>query len=275
MVCQVGDGHCTNFWMDRWVPNGSLLMPIATNQLIDSTLMVKDVVTHEGKCDLNFLYNNLPQSIVHQVVALSAPKETDGPDLGLVLQEPQQQGVWSANRWVEDHFYVLMAKDIDKYEHEHLTIGQQRRDTIYIGWKSPPEGWIKLNCDGAYKKVQDVAGVAAYFETHLVVGYRDILKRLEVVTPYMLKCGVWNCNLNGATPILIRRIQELISRNWQIQFKHTRREGNLSGDWLVNHSFTHNPFDVMMLETPPRELQSILFDDISGVCMSRIVRIAR
>ncbi|XP_045799725.1 uncharacterized protein LOC123893927 [Trifolium pratense] len=82
------------------------------------------------------------------------------------------------------------------------------------------------------------------------------------------------CNLNGVTSILIRRIQDLISRNWQIQFKHTRRKGNKSADWLRNHSFTHNSFDLMMLETPPRELQSIIFDDIYGTYMPRIVRIA-
>ncbi|MCH80855.1 ribonuclease H protein, partial [Trifolium medium] len=80
-----------------------------------------------------------------------------------------------------------------------------------------------------------------------------------------------NCNLNGATSILICRIQDLISRNWQIQFKHMRREGNRCAYWLANYSFTHNSFDVMMLETPPRELQSILFDDIYGTCMLRIV----
>ncbi|MCI40821.1 hypothetical protein A2U01_0062054, partial [Trifolium medium] len=42
------------------------------------------------------------------------------------------------------------------------------------------------------------------------------------------------CNLNGDTPILIRRIQELINMDRQTQFQHTWREGNRSADWLVN-----------------------------------------
>ncbi|MCI15909.1 hypothetical protein A2U01_0037049, partial [Trifolium medium] len=74
-----------------------------------------------------------------------------------------------------------------------------------------------------------------------------------------------NCNLNGATPILIRRIQDLINRNCQIQFKHTRREENRSANWLLC---------LMMLEIPPRELQDILFDDISRTYKPKIVRIA-
>jgi hypothetical protein len=31
-------------------------------------------------------------------------------------------------------------------------------DTINIACKCSSEGWIKLNCDMTYKKVQDVAG---------------------------------------------------------------------------------------------------------------------
>ena len=27
----------------------------------------------------------------------------------------------------------------------------QRKETIYVGWDKPSEGWIKLNCDGACK----------------------------------------------------------------------------------------------------------------------------
>jgi hypothetical protein len=73
---------------------------------------------------------------------------------------------------------------------------------------------------------------------------------------------------------LICRIQDLISRNWQIQFKHIQRKGNKSAEWLANQSFTHNSFDVMMPETSLRELQSIIFNDISRTCIPKIVRIA-
>ncbi|KAK2434394.1 hypothetical protein QL285_019551 [Trifolium repens] len=60
---QIGDGHRINLWMDIWVSNGSLLMLTTTNQLIDSTLMVEDVLTYRRKLDLKFLYNNLPRNM--------------------------------------------------------------------------------------------------------------------------------------------------------------------------------------------------------------------
>ncbi|MCH81663.1 hypothetical protein A2U01_0002454, partial [Trifolium medium] len=53
---------------------------------------------------------------------------------------------------------LKMAKDIDGCEHYHFTRGRHRLETIFIRWKCPNEGWIKLNCDGAHKKSVDLAG---------------------------------------------------------------------------------------------------------------------
>lgn len=49
-----------------------------------------------------------------------------------------------------------MVEDIDKYSHHPLKNHQY--DTIFIGWKRPQEGWVKLNCDGAYKDSLGLAG---------------------------------------------------------------------------------------------------------------------
>jgi hypothetical protein len=70
-----------NFWMDRWAPNSSFLMKAATNEAIDSTLNVKNVLTTKGKWNLNFLKNNLPLNVVNQLVALPKPRDTYGPDI--------------------------------------------------------------------------------------------------------------------------------------------------------------------------------------------------
>jgi hypothetical protein len=43
-----------------------------------------------------------------------------------------------------------MVDDIDKYTRHPLKI--RLCDTIFIGWKRPREVWIKLNCNGAFKK---------------------------------------------------------------------------------------------------------------------------
>jgi len=48
-----------------------------------------------------------------------------------------------------------------------------------------------------------------------------------------------------------------------VQINHTWRECNRAADWLANFSLTLNAFDFHVMETPPRELQNILFDDSS------------
>ncbi|MCH80789.1 ribonuclease H protein [Trifolium medium] len=64
-----------------------------------------------------------------------------------------------------DPTYVIlkMAKDIDMCDHTHSTGWPQHMDTIYIGWKRPLKGWIKLNCDGAYKKSVHLSGCGGPF----------------------------------------------------------------------------------------------------------------
>jgi hypothetical protein len=52
-------------------------------------------------------------------------------------------------------------QDGKRYRHVwsySLTRWPQHMDTIYIGWKRPLVGWIKLNCDGDYKKSVDLGG---------------------------------------------------------------------------------------------------------------------
>ncbi|GAU35182.1 hypothetical protein TSUD_319920 [Trifolium subterraneum] len=199
------------------------------------------------------------------------------------------------------HAILKMVRDIDSCKHNQLIGRQRKNDTIFVGWKQPPEGWIKLNCDGAYKESLDLAGCGGLLRDsngQWIHGYTQKigacdalhaemwgmyvgmnLARRQGVTRLILESDskllvdmvTWRCNLNGATPILIRRIKGLIDFDWQIQFKHTWREGNRSADWLANHSLVHSSFDVISLETPPRELQSVLFDDIFGACMPRNV----
>jgi hypothetical protein len=82
-----------------------------------------------------------------------------------------------------------------------------------------------------------------------------------------------NCKINGATPILIRRIRDLINLPCHVQINHTLREGNKCADWLASYNLTKDSFGSIVLEVPPRELQSILFDDISGAYMSKNVRL--
>lgn len=56
-----------------------------------------------------------------------------------------------------------------------------------------------------------------------------------------------------------------------MKINHNWREGNISVDWLANISITKDHLNLLVLETPHRELQRLMSDDVSGACMLRNV----
>jgi hypothetical protein len=100
--------------------------------------------------------------------------------------------------------------------------------------------------------------------------YRQINKFL---VRNFLPTGKW---LNGAQPSYfgVSYTRLLLKLNWKVQFNHTWREGNRVADWLANFSFSLNSFNTYIMETPPKEASSLLFDDISKASMPRNIRIS-
>ncbi|WJX61000.1 hypothetical protein P8452_46145 [Trifolium repens] len=361
-VWQVGNGQEINFWLDKWMPNGRTLMNLSTQQTVDITLTIKDTLTETGNWDLNFLTTNLPRDVVNQLVAIPAPKETDGPDsLGWIGTNTRQFTVQSAY-YLQRGNYIPIAgnwKSLWNWKgphriqtfmwiaaHERLLTNYRRsrwgngiaptcpacgngdetiihvlRDCSYATqvwikllasihitnffsltcreWifdnmeKAHNKGWktiFMITCCHLWKwrnksifeedfrrpnnptyvilkmSMEDVGDSSATATgiTHLQVE-SDSKVLVDMVTG--------NCKVNGRIPTLIRRIRDLKTLDWQVQINHTWREGNRSADWLANFSLTLDSFDLYIFETPPRELRSLIFDDLSGACMPRSVRL--
>ncbi|GAU15867.1 hypothetical protein TSUD_40880 [Trifolium subterraneum] len=184
----------------------------------------------------------------------------------------------------------------------NLTGMPKRMDTIFIGWKRPQEGWVKLNCDGTHKSSANLSGCGGLLRDSssiclvsyaCILGTCDHALHAEMWGMYLgmglaLRQGIThlpvdsdskvlvdmvtgNCTMNGSIPTLVRRIRDLKSMNWQVHINHTWREGNKSTDWLANFSLSLNSFELHVLEAPPRDLKRLLFDDISGACIPRNV----
>ncbi|MCI63099.1 receptor-like kinase, partial [Trifolium medium] len=51
-----------------------------------------------------------------------------------------------------------MTMEIGGCKQTHWVGWLQHTDTIYIDWKCPREGKIKLNCDGAHKSSVNLSG---------------------------------------------------------------------------------------------------------------------
>ncbi|GAU23111.1 hypothetical protein TSUD_305580 [Trifolium subterraneum] len=201
------------------------------------------------------------------------------------------------------HVILKMSMEIDRCEQTHLDGWNLQNETIFIGWKQPREGWFKLNCDGAHKSSIQLSGCGGLIRNNdgicvssfarkigscdalhaemwgMYIGM-DLARRkgvthlqVESDSKVLVDMVTGNCKVNGRIPTLVRRIRDLKNLDWQVQINHTWREGNRPADWLANFSLTLNSFDLHTYETPPRELQSLIFYDFSGACMPRSVRL--
>ncbi|GAU41583.1 hypothetical protein TSUD_271920 [Trifolium subterraneum] len=196
---------------------------------------------------------------------------------------------------------LKMVDEIENCNRHPMNI--RHGDTIFIGWKKPQEGWVKLNCDGAYKDTLELAGCGGLLRDSngrwltgysrkigtcdslsaemwgmylgMQLAWRNGFHHLQVESDskILVDMIMGNVKINGKPPILVCRIQELLKLNWQVQFKHIWREGNRSADWLANFSFSLNSFQIHVMETPPSGILNLLFDDISGACMPRNIRV--
>ncbi|MCI44408.1 hypothetical protein A2U01_0065647, partial [Trifolium medium] len=73
-----------------------------------------------------------------------------------------------------------------------------------------------------------------------------------------------NYKFSGVVPTLVKRIQNLLTLDWCVQFFHTWREGNRCADLLANFSLSLDSLVCARKETPPSELHKLMSDDISG-----------
>ena len=109
----------------------------------------------------------------------------------------------------------------------------------------------------------------------LDMAWREHIPRLIVESDFktLIDMVTGSCMFSGAIPTLMRRIRNLLTLDWHVQFRHTWREGNCCVDWLATFSLSLDSFDVTRLEYPPSELHRFLFDDISGTCFPRHVQL--
>ncbi|GAU44764.1 hypothetical protein TSUD_246570 [Trifolium subterraneum] len=181
--------------------------------------------------------------------------------------------------------------------------GLGKKILFFIGWKQPQEGWIKLNCDGAHKSSINLSGCGGLLRDNngnclssfaRKIGSCDALQaemwgmyigmnlarrqgithlQVESDSKMLVDMVTGNCNVNENIPTLIKCIRSLKNMNWHVQFNHKWREGNRSVDWLANFDLTLSSFDLQVLGSLPRELQSLIFYDVFGACMFWSVRV--
>lgn len=170
----------------------------------------------------------------------------------------------------------------------------------HVRWIFPPDGWCKLNTDGASKGNPGIAGCGGVIRdsrglwlsgycmsigctTAFKAELWGILKGMELAWNFGIrrlmvesdslsiisflnhkKKESSSCNNN-----LIRLILGWKSRSWNISFMLTLREGNSVADFLANRSITRE-LGFHAVEDPHTDLKDLLFRDLVGVSIPRV-----
>ena len=145
-----------------------------------------------------------------------------------------------------NHVLVIQnfAQKIDLCSNQRLHRNFQMKETIYIGWKKPPEGWIKLNNDGACKGSGEYSGCGGLFRDSegrrlkgyirkigvcdalhtemwgmylgLKMAWQEHILQLIVgsETKILIDMVTENCKFSGSVPILVQHIRKLLALDW-------------------------------------------------------------
>lgn len=174
-----------------------------------------------------------------------------------------------------------------------------RKSIVNIRWEKPEENWIKVNVDGAANMTAGKAGagglirnaygcwiagfcasigkasnVAAEMWAMIhglriawEMGYRSLILETDSRTGLEL---IRQAPVESPHYNLILTIQNLLSRDWECQIKHTWRDGNVCADHLAKQSLGMQR-GLEYLRDPPHTLRELLRQDVIGVAIPRLV----
>ncbi|GAU18198.1 hypothetical protein TSUD_249000 [Trifolium subterraneum] len=135
-----------------------------------------------------------------------------------------------------------------------------QHETIFIGWRKHREGWVKLNCDGSQNDRLGLAGCGGLLrnsDDNWLKGYSRKLGNCDA-----LHAEMWGMYLGLG-----------LARREGIMHLHVESDSKVLIDMVTKKINFKGNMPTLFIESPPGELQRILFDDISGACMPRNVRL--
>ena len=169
-----------------------------------------------------------------------------------------------------------------------------------IAWTRPPEGWFKLNTDGASRGNPGLAtaggvlrnsdgewcsgfalniGICSatlaelwgvYYGLYIAWEYK--VTRLELEVDSEIVVGFLKTGISDTQPLsfLARLCYGFISRDWIVRISHKYREANRLADGLANYAFSLPP-RFHGLGACPESVLAVFGDDVNGVGTSQNV----
>ncbi|MCI08269.1 putative non-LTR retroelement reverse transcriptase [Trifolium medium] len=172
-------------------------------------------------------------------------------------------------------------------------IVESQRGLVLIGWKPPPNGWVKLNSDGSCKDngIAGCGGIIRGSDGEWLGGFAKCIGRcnaylaelwgvfeglkyvkrlgfraVEVNVDSLMVANILNSNQEGSPMgrALVTKIRALTELDWEVVVRHSYCEANQSADALANLGCSLD-VGICYYESCSTQVSHLLFADSMGI----------
>ncbi|KAK7345282.1 hypothetical protein VNO77_15882 [Canavalia gladiata] len=139
---------------------------------------------------------------------------------------------------------------------------------IWCTWRCPPNGWVCLNTDGSVYFGRIMGG---FHDLKLAwdIGWKKAKVDIDSTNALAL---VKNSTVGNddVTCALVSEINDLVRKDWLVEFSHVFRESNCAVDRLAHLGHSNSPrLGFKHFLHAPRILAQVLQDDLADVATQR------
>jgi ribonuclease HI len=176
---------------------------------------------------------------------------------------------------------------------------EPRQRVVFVSWKPPPVGWVRLNTDGSCRDGGHIGcggiirgsdgewlggyskyiGIGSAYLAELWGVFEGLLYarrlrfqyiELHVDSLVVAKAIMSQGNGSWRGRSLVERIHRLLALDWEVVISHTYREANKCADALANYGCSMDS-GIIYFDRCPSSISNLLLFDVLGNTTPRVI----
>ncbi|CAN0863352.1 Putative ribonuclease H protein At1g65750 [Linum grandiflorum] len=269
----IRSGAQTKFWTDKWLDSGITLLNHALDiQEVSINSVVKDFVLDSGIWNASLIFSCLPSHIALQVLGMTPPSDSLGPDSMVWGLEP-------TGKFTIRSAYLLLT-DLQEEQPDprwkRIWKWQGPNKIRHFLWLASHNRLLTNEERGRRHLTNQVLCSFCSDHTesciHILRDCRFAKQFWSKIMPQVISGEELSKDGSNWLDTHVCH-RELCSRQWEVTISHIYREANFAADYLANlgHSL---PYGMHLFDSSDRGLSHWLHYDLFGISLTRFVRVS-